>query len=48
MIDITNAATPVNHTNQSTGEFPVLNPGANSVTGSGWSKLVIDKRERFL
>ena len=48
VIDITNAATPVNHTNQSTGEFPVLNPGANSVTGSGWSKLVIDKRERFL
>lgn len=48
VIDITNAATPVNWTNQSTGEFPVLNPGANIVTGSGWSKLVIDKRERFL
>lgn len=48
VIDITTPATPVNHTNQSTGEFPVLNPGANSVTGSGWSKLVIDKRERFL
>ena len=46
--DITTPATPVNWTNQSTGEFPVLNPGANSVTGSGWSKLVIDKRERFL
>ena len=48
VIDITTPATPVNWTNQSTGEFPVLNPGANSVTGSGWSKLVIDKRERFL
>ena len=46
--DITTPATPANCTNLSTGEFPVLNPGANSVTGSGWSKLVIDKRERFL
>lgn len=48
VIDITTPATPVNCTNLSTGEFPVLNPGANSVTGSGWSKLVIEKRERFL
>ena len=48
VVDITNAASPVNWTNQSTGEFPVLNPGQNSVTGSGWSKLVIEKRERFL
>lgn len=48
VIDITTPATPVNCTNLSTGEFPVLNPGANSVTGSGWSNLVIDKRERFL
>lgn len=48
VIDITTPATPVNCTNLSTGDFPVLNPGANSVTGSGWSKLVIDKRERFL
>ena len=35
-------------TKNSSGEFPVLNPGANTVTGSGWSKLVIDRRERFL
>lgn len=48
VIDITTAGTPVNCTNQSTGDFPVLNPGANSVTGSGWSQLVINKRERFL
>ena len=48
VIDVTNAAAPVIHTNQSTGEFPVLNPGSNSVTGSGWSQLVIEKRERFL
>ena len=37
-----------NLTANSTGGFPVLNPGANEVTGSGWSSLVIDRRERFL
>ena len=31
-----------------TGDFPVLNPGSNSVTGSGWSALEITRRERFL
>ena len=35
-------------TKNSSGAFPVLLPGSNSVTGSGWSKLAIDRRERFL
>lgn len=35
-------------TANSSGEFPVLLPGANSVTGSGWSEITIDRRERFL
>ena len=35
-------------TQNSSGEFPVLVPGSNTVIGSGWSKLVIDRRERFL
>jgi phage-related protein len=35
-------------TKNSIGEFPVLLPGTSIVTGTGWSKLVIDKRERFL
>ena len=48
VIDVTTPTSPVNCTNQSTGNFPVLKPGANSVTGSGWSQLVINKRERFL
>ena len=48
VIDITTPATPVLCTNLSSGNFPVLKPGSNSVTGSGWSQLVIDKRERFL
>ena len=35
-------------TKDSLGDFPMLNPGSNTITGSGWSKLVIDRRERFL
>ena len=30
------------------GSFPLLDIGATYVTGSGWSTIVIDKRERFL
>ena len=47
-IDVTTAGSPVECTNKTTGNFPVLNTGNNTVTGSGWSKLVINKRERFL
>ena len=32
----------------STGDFPVLEPGANTVTGSDWSSVEIEKRERYL
>lgn len=32
----------------SSGRFPVMEPGSNTITGSGWSKLVIDRRQRFL
>lgn len=35
-------------TANSSGSFPVLMPGKNTITGSGWSKLVIDRRQRFL
>lgn len=35
-------------TQNSTGPFPLLLRGSNSVTGSGWSKLEIERRERFL
>ena len=35
-------------TKDSTGDFPVLAPGANTVTGSGWTTVEIDKRERYL
>ena len=45
---ITNANGSTNLTANSSGGFPLLNVGNNTVTGSGWSKLVIDRKERFL
>ena len=35
-------------TKDSVGDFPTLQLGSNTITGSGWSKLVIERRERFL
>lgn len=35
-------------TANSGGPFPVLLPGSNTVSGSGWSSLEITKNERFL
>lgn len=35
-------------TKDSVGAFPELSPGANTITGSGWSRIEIEKRERFL
>ena len=35
-------------TDKSSGDFPMLKTGSNAVAGSGWSKLVIERRERFL
>lgn len=35
-------------TKNSTGDFPVLKAGSNTVTGSGWSSIEIEKRERYL
>ena len=32
----------------SAGDFPTLEPGSNTVTGSGWSSIEIEKRERYL
>ena len=38
----------VDVTTQSTGAFPVLKVGSNTVTGSGWSTASVQRRERFL
>ena len=32
----------------SEGNFPVLAPGKNTITGTGWSRIDIEKRERYL
>ena len=37
-----------NFTNRTSGDFPVFEKGNNTITGSGWSKLVISKRERYI
>ena len=47
-MEVWNAAKTALLTVNSTGEFPVLLPGTNTITGSGWSAIEIEKRERFL
>lgn len=46
--EVTNYAQTVLVTKNSAGPFPVLQPGSNTVGGSGWTKLEIYKNERFL
>ena len=48
IMEVTNADRSALLTKDSVGDFPRLQPGSNTVTGSGWSKLVIERRERFL
>ena len=48
IMEILNADKSATLTKNATGNFPVLLPGVNTVTGSGWSKLEITRRERFL
>ena len=48
IMEVSNAARTELITKDSVGSFPMLAPGSNTITGSGWSKLVIDRRERFL
>lgn len=48
IMEVTDNAGTTILTQNSTGDFPMLEPGSNTVTGSGWSQLEIDRRERFL
>ena len=48
IMDIFNSDRSASLLRGATGEFPQLAVGANTVTGSGWSKLEIHRRERFL
>ena len=45
---VTNSDGTADWTSYSSGEFPVLQPGNNTITGSGWSSIEIEKRERYL
>lgn len=35
-------------TNHASGDFPMLKPGDNTISGSGWSSVRITRRERYL
>lgn len=48
VMEVLNADRTDRLTKNSLGGFPVLIPGDNEVTGSGWSAAVIEKRERYL
>ena len=48
IMEVTNADRSALLTKNTTGDFPKLKPGSNTITGSGWSKLVFERRERFL
>ena len=47
-MEILNSGKTATLTQNSAGNFPQLGQGANTITGSGWSRLDITKRERFL
>ena len=48
IMEVTDNAGTTILTQNSTGDFPMLEPGSNTITGSGWSSLEIDRRERFM
>lgn len=48
IMEVTNAAGTVLLTKNSAGKFPRLKPGSNTITGSGWNRLIFERRERFL
>lgn len=47
-MEVWNAAKSSLLTKNSSGDFPVLKEGNNTVTGSGWSAIEIERRERYL
>ena len=46
--EVTNSLRTKITTIDSSGPFPVLHPGSNTIGGSDWTKLAIYKNERFL
>ena len=48
IMDVFNSDRSASLLKDASGKFPTLACGANTITGSGWSKLEIERRERFL
>ena len=46
--EVSDTAQTALYTIYSSGLFPVLHPGSNTIAGSGWASLQIYKNERFL
>lgn len=46
--EVSNAAQTELYTQYSAGPFPLLNVGSNTFGGSGWSRMTIYRRERYL
>ena len=46
--EVSNTGKTALYTIYSSGPFPVLKPGSNTIAGSGWDSLQIYKEERFL
>ena len=45
---VTNTDQTANWNKWATGDYPVLKPGSNTIGGSGWTSVTIQRRERFL
>ena len=48
VLEMINLSGGTSATNKTIGKFPKIPVGNQTVTGSGWSKLEIERRERFL
>ena len=48
LMEVLNFAGNISLAPYASGDFPVLTPGTNSVSGSGWTSIEIQKRERYL
>ena len=48
LMEVLNFAGNVSLAPYASGDFPILGPGNNSISGSGWTSIEITKRERYL
>ena len=48
LMEVLNYSGAVSLAPYASGDFPLLRPGDNSISGSGWASIEITKRERYL